>query len=95
MVTPASPKPLRPQTGGPQTRRTPQRIGCECASLTAGKSGRRSLLAPFEDAPAEGEVMIDGEEEEVEPLRNAANPAQPTAVQLEEHRTDHFPFRTW
>ena len=39
--------------------------------------------------------MIDGEEEEVEPLRNAANPAQPTAVQLEEHRTDHFPFRTW
>ena len=96
MATPASPKPLRPQMGGPQPRHAPHPVRCECASLTAGKSGQGSLLAPFEEAPAEGEVVIDGEEEEeVEPLKNAANPAQPTAAQLEEHRADHFPFRTW
>ena len=39
------------------------------------------------------EVAIDGEEE-LEPLNNAVGPKQPTGAQVEDHWTDHFPFRT-
>ncbi len=51
------------------------------------------LIAPLEDPSGEGEVNI---EEETEPLRAAPDPKQPSAEQVEAHRTTgHIPYRTW
>ena len=58
------------------------------------------LLAPNEWADeslgGEGEMAI-GEEQpaEVEPLRQAKDPGQPTRQQLADHRITHVPFRSW
>ena len=64
------------------------------------------LLAPNEwadESPggegetAIGEEMAVGEEQpvEVEPLRQAKDPGQPTRQQVADHRITHVPFRSW
>jgi hypothetical protein len=55
-----------------------------------------SLIAPTEeDAIAEGEISVDGNGEEAEPMKHAADPGPPTMKQVEEHRETHVPFRSW
>ena len=42
------------------------------------------------------EIAIKEESDEIEPLKMAPDPGQPTMKQLEQHRTcGHVPFRTW
>ena len=54
------------------------------------------LLAPLEDSLAEGEVQIDdAQDEDVAPARHSASPYQPSAEEVERHRVDHNPFRSW
>jgi len=47
----------------------------------------------LEDPAAEGEIVC--EECDVEPLKVATDPGQPTATQIENHRCDHQPYRSW
>ncbi len=56
-----------------------------------------SLVAPNEeDVEANAEIVIDdGNEEELEPMKIAKDPGQPTQRQIEEHRKLHLPFRLW
>jgi len=56
-----------------------------------------SLIAPAEeDVEADEEVVInEGEDVEVEPMKIAKDPGQPTRRQVEEHRKFHIPFRSW
>ena len=53
-----------------------------------------SLIAPAEeDVEADEEVVInEGEDVEVEPMKIAKDPGQPTRRQVEEHRKFHIPF---
>ena len=47
-----------------------------------------SLIAPTEEDVGEGnEVSVDGNGEEAEPVKHAADPGAPTTKQVEEHRT--------
>ncbi len=53
-------------------------------------------MAPLEDSGGEGEVSIEEDGEDVEPLKVAPSPDQPTAEQVELHRTKgHIPYRSW
>ena len=54
------------------------------------------MLAPLEDTLAEGEVIIDEEDpEDTAPMRTMTSPKQPTEDEVEQHRIDHQPFRSW
>ena len=54
------------------------------------------MIAPTEEDVGEGtELNIDGNGEEAEPIKHAADPGAPTAAQVEEHRKTHIPFRSW
>ena len=55
-----------------------------------------SLIAPTEDdVGVDSEVSVDGNGEEAETVKHAADPGAPTAKQVEEHRETHIPFRSW
>ncbi len=56
-----------------------------------------SLIAPVQDdVKADEEVVInEGGDVEVEPMKMAKDPGQPTQRQVEEHRKFHIPFRSW
>ncbi len=51
-------------------------------------------MAPLEDAE-EGEVNIEEDSDDVEPLRSAPSPKLPSADEVECHRCTHIPFRSW
>ena len=52
------------------------------------------LMGPLEvQAEATGVEIED--EQEVDPAKIAHNPRQPTELELEEHRVDHTPYRSW
>ena len=59
------------------------------------------LVAPAEEEQATpppeelSESKEDEQEEEVEPLRKAASPTMPSAAEVEEHRINHIPYRSW
>ncbi len=55
------------------------------------------MVASAEEVDDEPEeVQIEEERDtDVEPLRVAPDPGQPTETQLEEHRRTHLPFRLW
>ena len=58
--------------------------------------GRGRMIAPLEDSLAEGEVQIDdAQDEDVAPARHVASPSQPSQEEVERHRVDHNPFRSW
>ena len=54
-----------------------------------------------EDLEAEGEqgeiieVGSDELEAEAAPRRTAPDPGQPTREEVDEHRVDHYPYRSW
>ena len=52
-------------------------------------------MAPLEDALVEGEVAIDGIEEDVAPFKHPASPIQLISTDVEDHQADNFAFRTW
>ncbi len=56
-----------------------------------------SLVAPAEEDVGEDEEVKIQEEQEVEidKLKHAADPGQPTQRQIDEHRRTHLPFRVW
>ena len=49
-------------------------------------------MAPLEDDVEEGEITVG---EDVEPLRVAPSPKQPTVQEVEAHRWAHLPYRSW
>ncbi len=53
------------------------------------------LLAPFEDELQDDRVEIDESEQDIEPIKIAHSPAQPTLEQEEQHRCTHQPYRSW
>ena len=60
------------------------------------------LVAPIEHpVVVEDEIVIECSDEaeepsaEVEPIKQANNPTQPTMEQLECHRCDHMPYGSW
>ena len=54
------------------------------------------MIARTEDDVGQNvEVQIDGGSDEVEPIKHAIDPGQPTATQVEDHRKTHLPFRSW
>ncbi len=62
--------------------------------MTAANAEYDRLMAPLEVPVGEAEVHIE-DEQEVEPVKVAHNPRQPTVQELEDHRCDHLPFRSW
>ncbi len=56
--------------------------------------GGDQLMAPLE-VPAEATGVGIEDEQEAEPVRIAHGPKQPTEQQMEDHRTDHTPYRSW
>ena len=53
-------------------------------------------MTPLEEPGAEGDTIdIEDEATEIEPMKVAASPKQPTAQEEEEHRIDHADFRSW
>ena len=80
-------------------RRRPIRpciCGLNCATADE-KVQVESLVAPAEDDVADNEeIQIKDEADtEVERLKHAVDPGQPTSKQIEEHRKTHLPFRLW
>ena len=54
------------------------------------------MIAPTEeDVGPENEVSVDGNGEETEPVRHAADPGAPSKKQVGEHRKTHIPYRSW
>ena len=55
------------------------------------------LVAPATEEEAEGaEVNIEDDiDEEVEPVKMAPDPGQPSEKQVEDHRRAHIPYRLW
>ncbi len=54
------------------------------------------MVAPTEDDVAEdSEVRINESSDEVEPLKHAADPGDPTVKQVGQHRITHIPYRSW
>ena len=71
---------------------------CLCNGTTVEAKGRVELLAPFEDSLAgmdEGEVHIEEDHEEAAPARHSRSPSTPSKDEEEQHRADHYPFRSW
>ncbi len=68
---------------------------CTCCSRRTSVWTESKLLAPFEHEGGEELIEIRDTEEEVEPLKIAKNPLQPTQQQVEDHRISHNPYRTW
>ena len=64
------------------------------APCTADGAGPRCFLAPLEDAAAEGEIHIEGDED-VETLKIKRSPKLPTADEVEGHECTHIPYRSW
>ena len=85
-------RPIRPAESTGQLRR------CLCDGATVDAKGRVELLAPFEDSLAgmdEGEVHIEEDHEEAAPARHSRSPSTPSKDDEEQHRADHYPFRSW
>ena len=54
------------------------------------------MIAPTEeDVAGNEEVSVDGNGEEAERVKHAADPGAPTAAQVEDHRKTHIPYRSW
>ncbi len=62
--------------------------------MTAGGWEIDRLIAPLGTPGGEGEVHIM-DEDEAEPVKIVRSPGQPTPQQEEEHRVDHYPYRSW
>ena len=60
-----------------------------CTADGAGKC--RCFLAPLEEAVEEGEIHIEGEDDE--PLKVAKDPKLPTAEAVAIHDCTHSPYR--
>ena len=57
---------------------------------------RAGLIAPLEDELEEGEINVDENDgQEAETIKHAPTPKDPTPEEIELHRTDHYPFRSW
>ncbi len=52
------------------------------------------LMAPLEDQGGPGTVEIT-DEAEIEPVKVARSPTQPSPAEEEEHRVDHANYRSW
>ena len=54
-------------------------------------------MAPLEDVGAEGEhIEVEEEESErIHPARYLPDPGRPSTQEMESHRCDHWPFRSW
>ena len=65
--------------------------------------GAPAPLCPLEggaepEEDGEGEAIVlreDDEEEDCAPIRVAPEPGEPTADEVEAHRTTHLPYRNW
>ena len=55
------------------------------------------LVMPLEDPGLEAEEIEvqDDDEQDVEQARQAHSPPQPTDQEMESHRCDHHPYRSW
>ena len=54
------------------------------------------LVAPTMEDEDGGEAHIEDDvDEEVEPVKAAPDPGQPSDKQVEEHRRTHIPYRSW
>ena len=62
--------------------------------MTDGDGEVDRLVAPLEDPGGEEEIHIK-DEDEAEPVKVMKSPTQPTPQQEEEHRIDHYPYRSW
>ena len=62
--------------------------------MTDGDGRVDRVVAPLETAGDKQEIEIQ-DEEESGPVKISRSPAQPTAKQEEEHRIDHYPYRSW
>ena len=51
--------------------------------------------AAEQEARVEDSEIIESTEEEVQPRKHLKTPLLPTQSQLEEHRVDHLPYRSW
>ena len=70
-------------------------LRCACCSRTMTEAeGSDRLMAPLEVPAGATGVEIE-DEQEAEPVRIAHNPKQPTEREIEDHRTDHTPYRSW
>ena len=68
------------------------------ATGAAADEGQRCdvLVAPTEEAIGGDEgVQVEGGCGEIEPITHAVDPGTFAAVQVEEHRKTHMPFRSW
>ena len=77
----------------PASSEQPVRPQSSDASSTC-RGSRGSFLAPLDEAEAEGEIHIEGDDD-IEPLKKVKNPKLPSAAEVEEHNRTHIPFRSW
>ena len=54
-----------------------------------------TLMAPVEDVGEDIVEICDDDETEVQPANRSPDPGQPTAADMERHRCDHIPYRSW
>ncbi len=63
--------------------------------MTAGYGEEvNRIIMPLEDGGGEEGIEIE-DEDEAEPVKISRSPTQPTPQQEEEHRIDHYPYRSW
>ncbi len=52
-------------------------------------------VMPAEMDEESGGDDVGAEDQEVEPMRTAPDPELPTEAEVEDHRIDHTPYRSW
>ena len=63
--------------------------------ITTALRGSSNMIAGMEDDGEEGEVVIEDEEEEADEVKLAPDPGSPSPQEVEDHRKDHMPYRSW
>ena len=70
------------------------------ASTSLGMSSATPVLGEDEEGdpicePCEDNGVDSGEDQEVEPLKTAPDSKLPSEAEVEDHRCDHTPYRSW
>ena len=88
--TPSSPSPVRPST--PSPKRLGSGLG-SCAAINDAQFGCGKVDWSGEIHPAEEDEAIDAED--VQPVKGLYTPEMPSRAVIEQHRVDHWPYRSW
>ena len=76
-----------PITGGDRRR--------QCGRCGCGMIDKEVVEQVLAHGDEDAEEVMESQEEEVQPAKTMPTPDMPTEAEVEEHRVDHLPYRSW